>query len=210
MPSPVGLPFAHLNLTRNPFGELTTEELLSVAISDSRSWLSWLGSDRSIVQLLGEAGRGKTTNLRSLAVHGGHWEYAYVAEGSTRCPIPQGDYVLDEVQRLSRWTRMRHFKNLRLRAIATHVEFTEELRRAGRLTLTIQLPIAWTVELLCQITATRMNRFRRAPGYIPWLDERDAERLIEKHGTNVRQVMAELYEAIQMLSAIGPLRFATD
>ena len=75
------LPFAHLNLRRNPFGEFSVEERAQLAVVDLEPAIAHLSSDvangrGAVVQVLGEKGFGKTTHL--LALYSRHPGASYV------------------------------------------------------------------------------------------------------------------------------------
>lgn len=205
MTTPIGLPYAHLNLTRNPFGELTDEDLLRVTLVDVEPWLSWLSSPNSIIQFWGDQGRGKTTSLKCLAVAAGSCKYQYVAEGVTRLGHLGQPTVVDEVQRLSASARAALFRNFNTRAIGTHEDFSTELRKAERMTLAIRLPLRWSEERLCELVDHRIEKFRRGEGPVPWLDPADAKGLVNRSGSNIRQSLAELYLALQSMKSVGPI-----
>ena len=82
-----GLPFSHLNLRRNPFGELTAAERTRLAIVEFDAALQHLKSPRSVVQVVGEKGYGKTTHLLALAAQFSEHAYVHIPEGQ-RATIP--------------------------------------------------------------------------------------------------------------------------
>ena len=63
----LNLPFAHLNLRFNPFGEATPEERAKLAVVDIERFAQRLCAPGFAVQFIGEHGRGKSTHL--LALH---------------------------------------------------------------------------------------------------------------------------------------------
>ena len=69
MPPSPAPPFAHLNLVRNPFGEVDLEALQDLAFVATDEYLDHLSVSRRCLQFIGEKGRGKTTHLRSLHAH---------------------------------------------------------------------------------------------------------------------------------------------
>jgi len=115
VPRPPGLPFAHLNLRRNPFGEVAAEERPALAVVDeaaldglaARLRAALDGDARTTVQLLGEKGFGKTTHLLALRARFVGSPYRHVAEGERPAPdpaaLPQSKpFFLDESQRVPR------------------------------------------------------------------------------------------------------------
>ncbi|MCA9107573.1 MAG: hypothetical protein R3B96_19370 [Pirellulaceae bacterium] len=207
MPAPIQLPFAHLNLTRNPFGELTVDELVQVAHLDVEPWLEWLESPEAIVQFVGEQGRGKTTSLRGLVGRRSNWRYHYLAEGVVAFPPRDEACVIDEIQRLPRRRRRVWFERLNLRAIGTHVDYTAELRAVGRHVLTVGVPVVWNAARLNRIVEQRIERFRRLPGEVPFLRPESAAFLVDRYGSCVRAMIGRLYDSLQGMREIGPLPF---
>jgi fumarate reductase flavoprotein subunit len=68
-PTTMGLPFAHLNLRFNPFGELDLHLRADVAVVDLADWPKRLAAGRFAIQFLADCGRGKTTHLLALRRH---------------------------------------------------------------------------------------------------------------------------------------------
>jgi hypothetical protein len=60
------LAYSHLNLRRNPFGEVEFEDIASLAITQVEQYVERLRQPKYAVQFLGEQGRGKTTHLYAL------------------------------------------------------------------------------------------------------------------------------------------------
>ena len=131
------LPFAHLNLRRNPFGEFSADERMALARVEIAPYVSRLSSPKSAVQFVGEKGYGKTTHL--LAVRARFAGAAYVHIPEEQCvAIPQGcPLLIDEAQRLSWWQRIRVFRARIPLVLGTHYDFSKALRRAGRSVQTV-------------------------------------------------------------------------
>ncbi len=97
--APISLAFAHLNLRFNPFGELDPAERARVAVLPPLEVRSG-----EVVQVMGEAGRGKTTHLLAWHAATPASGYEYVPEGSVRLrtrALP-AVFFADEAQRLCR------------------------------------------------------------------------------------------------------------
>jgi flagellar biosynthesis GTPase FlhF len=77
-----GLPFFHLNLRRNPFGELTVAERTRLAMVECAVALQHLKSPRSVIQVVGERGFGKTTHLLALAAQYEKSTYVHIRKGN--------------------------------------------------------------------------------------------------------------------------------
>jgi hypothetical protein len=106
-------PFHPLGLKCNPFRVLTDEEWAEVAILPDVLAAFCTGGSAHL-QVLGEAGRGKTTTLLGLATHlrrrGQRVAYEYLANGEHRFGTETRDldlFCLDEAQRLTRRERGR-------------------------------------------------------------------------------------------------------
>jgi len=66
---PIALPFAHLNLRRNPFGELDLSQRAALAVVDVDRFVRRLAQPGYAVQFTGDRGRGKTTHLLAILRH---------------------------------------------------------------------------------------------------------------------------------------------
>ncbi len=198
------LPFAHLNLTRNPFGELDDAELLAIAQVDPSRWIEHLREPGGVVLLLGDKGRGKTTSLKVLAAA---IDAAYVHLDEERPSLPplERPTVIDEAQRLGRWFRSRLWRDRRIRAIGSHHDHAAELRRAGREVLVETLPLTWNATILIRLVEGRIDRFRRSDGPVPSLAPETAERLLREFGSDIRRLFGRLYDVVQRMSLVGPM-----
>ncbi|RLS80415.1 MAG: hypothetical protein DWI00_00645, partial [Planctomycetota bacterium] len=131
------LPFIHLNLRRNPFGEFDAEERTQLANVELGSALEHLRfrpqSHTPALQIIGQKGYGKTTHLLSLATHFPDASYVHIPEGeSIAIPAVGEPLLIDEAQRLTLWQRLRLFRSRRTLVLGTHRDFTQHLKWAGR------------------------------------------------------------------------------
>ncbi|HAN99298.1 MAG TPA: hypothetical protein DCQ98_18550 [Planctomycetaceae bacterium] len=202
--APPPLPFAHLNLTRNPFGELDDRDLLAIAQVDPSRWIEHLREPSGVVLLLGEKGRGKTTSLKVLAA-AIDAAYVHLDEERPRMPPLERSTVIDEAQRLGGWFRRRLWKDRRIRAIGSHHDHAAELRRSGRTVLVETLPLSWNATNLIRLVDERIDRFRRSEGPVPTLPPETAERLLREFGSDIRRLLGRLYDVVQRMSEVGPL-----
>jgi len=100
------LPFAHLNLRRNPFGEFSAEDWTRLADVDLEEFDGLLAEAGSVVQFVGEKGYGKTTHLLAIGARFPGSGYVHIPEGE-RAEVPGGNPLLiDEAQRLT-WRQRR-------------------------------------------------------------------------------------------------------
>lgn len=191
------MPFAHLNLRYNPFGEIERSQRARVAIVEP-----WTLRPGDLVQIIGDSGRGKTTQLLALqAAHAGA-VYELVPEGANRVvrDVPPGVVLLvDEAQRLAR----AHLERLLARpgalVLGTHRDLSASSRRAMRSVLLSGLAAAH----LSAIVDARIEAARGAPGPVPRIGRGALAHLIARHGDDVRAIEHHLYDVFQSLE--GPI-----
>ena len=197
------MPFSHLNLRRNPFGELTAEERTALAIVEIRPALQHLTQPRAAVQFVGEKGYGKTTHLLVLATQFAHGAYIHIPEGQ-RVTVPStGDPLLiDEAQRLTRIQRWLIFRSRRRLILGTHEDFEQPLRRASRPVLTIAADRFTNEVRVHTLLNARVQSARRTEGPIPSVTLRTASRLFTQFGSDIRSIEHSMYQTFQLLRDI--------
>jgi hypothetical protein len=207
----IGLPFANLNLRRNPFGEPAEEDRAGLAVVDP-DFLD--GLERSLsepgfaVQFIGDCGRGKSTHLHALRARFPDAPYVYFAEGERPQPIPGGPVLfLDETQRLPWRTRRRLFGSDVALALGTHRDHSRELVRAGRRVETVRLT-GFTTSTLRRIIERRIEWARRGPGPVPSLGPGSVARLHDRFDGDLRAIEGHLYDVFQTLPVPEELTFA--
>lgn len=204
----IGLPFAHLNLRRNPFGEPSSRERAALAVVDREllaPLVRSLAEPGFAVQFTGECGRGKSTHLHALRAHFPDAPYLYFAEGARPPPIPRAPVLfLDETQRLPWRTRRRVFRRGVTLAIGTHRDHSGELARAGLRFETVRLD-GFTPVRVHRIIERRIEWARRAPGPVPWLGLDGVARLSDRFGGDLRAMESHLYDVFQQLDRIGEI-----
>ena len=191
------LPFAHLNLRLNPFGEPPLSERPSLAVVDLPEL-----RPGDPVQLIGDSGRGKTTHLLALLARHPGAVYERLHEGRDRCRGPafsSGVFLLDEAQRL-RPSLLRSVlaPNLAV-ALGTHEDLAPA---AGRPLRTVRVD-AVDVGRLRAIVDRRLEWARRGPGPIPVVTDAVLEALAARHGSDVRAIEGVLYDAVQGMEEPG-------
>ena len=208
--TPAWLPFGHLNLSRNPFGELTREERVAAAVVDVEELRSWV-DDRHALQFIGDCGHGKTTHLLALLSMFSEAKYVYLPE-DTRCPtIPDGSPLfIDEAQRLPLWRRFLVFRRNVPLVIGTHRDLSRPLRRAGYRVRTIDVAHGLTTTRLTSILNRRIELARIGPAIVPRIDDVVSGKLLARFGPNVRAMEHFLYERVQACSGDprGEVRFS--
>ncbi len=202
LPVHTTLPYAHLNLCRNPFGELTRSQRASVAIVDPTRWIEKLADRWFAVQFIGEAGRGKTTHLLAIYRHFPDSPYLHIAEGE-KPAIPRGrPLFLDEVQRLPARRRRREFGRGGPLVLGTHEDVASELRGMGYDVETIEVAAQTSPERIADVIDRRIESARRSPGPLPGVCTATIARLFEEYGDNVRGMEHHLYEVFQNLKEV--------
>jgi hypothetical protein len=193
------LPFAHLNLRFNPFGEPSREERARLAVVDLPEL-----RPGDPVQLIGDSGRGKTTHLLALRARHEGALYRKLHDGEDLGRAPEWPragsiFLLDEAQRLAP-RALRGLLRLPLTlALGTHHDLSPAADRALR---TVRVD-AIDVARLRAIVARRIEWARRAPGPVPVVDDGVLAALIARHGSDIRAVEGTLYEAVQRMEEPG-------
>ncbi len=199
---PAVLPFAHLNLRRNPFGELEPEERAALAVVDVARFVRRLEQPGYAVQFMGEKGRGKTTHLLAILRHFPQAAYIHICEGQ-RPRIPHGQPLLiDEIQRLPRRRRRRVFRRPVSLAIGTHQDVSSELVRAGFEVNSVKPSEQLDSRRLHQILNRRIEWARRGPGPLPQVGLQTIQEMIDRFGDDLRAVELYLYDRFQNLPGI--------
>ncbi len=199
MHTATSLPFAHLNLRHNPFGELDTIERVALALVDLDDVVARLRRPGFAVQFIDEKGCGKTTHLLALRKFLQNAPYVHVAEGERPTVPRRRPLLLDDAQRLPPTVRRRVFARRGSIAIGTHEDLTLELVRAGFEVRTVRPSHHLSVERLHQIFARRIEWARRGEGRLPTIGIHEVRVLMERFGSDVRSMEAQLYELFQTM-----------
>lgn len=203
------VPFARFNLYRNPFGELTREERIELALVDVSAIRNWLSGPRRAVQLVGDCGRGKTTRMLKVSQQFPDSVYVYLPEDEPCPPIPVGSPLLiDEAQRLPRKVRGDVFRSGLPLLLGTHCDLSRALGRHGYEVSTNSIGQENSAALVHQIMNRRIEASRLSCGAVPALSLCDAEWLVAKFGSDVRAMEGYLYEKMQVqVVQHGEMRF---
>ncbi|AWV90644.1 hypothetical protein [Bradymonas sediminis] len=218
----IRLPFEHLNLRWNPFGEVPAEERGGLAVLDIERFVPRLAKPGFAVEFVGDCGRGKSTRLRYLWDHFEGAPFLRVEElppsglfaklwpGQQRSggklpakwPSPEvGLLFLDEAQFLSRGQRRRFLTPQCSFAVATHESLAADFERAGLAYESVAVG-GVSVELVDGIIRRRIEWSRRSAGPVPCVPGPVIEELIARHGDNIRAIERHLYEVFQGLSGV--------
>jgi hypothetical protein len=201
-PSPASLPFAHLNLRRNPFGELELSSWAELAVVEVDSLVPRLREPGYAVQFMGEKGRGKTTHMLALVRRFPDARYVHVGENE-RPRIPHAHPLfVDEIQRVPRWRRRRLFRRPVSLVVGTHDDFRSELGAAGFEVETIRVGGAIDAPRLCDILNRRIEAARRGPGLVPQVTLPTARAMVDRFGDDVRAIQGAMYDWFQNLPGI--------
>ena len=208
------------NLVRNPFGELTREERVQLAVVDLAPVLAQLTERRSdgtsrwlprtAFQFMGECGRGKTTHMLAIADQFEDSAYVYLAEDAPCPAIPTGTPLLiDEAQRLPRRVLKQITQTASTLILATHRDLTKPLRRAGYEVATQRIGLTLSAEKLAVVLNQRIQASRRdSLKPTPVLSIDVAQELIRRFGTDIRGIESYLYDIVQsQVEHHGEMRF---
>ena len=125
--------------------------------------------------------------------------YVYLPEDQPCPSIPAGNPLLiDEAQRLPRRVRRQVFIAGSTLVLATHKDLTRPLKKFGYTVVTERIGLGLTAERLVDILNRRINASRRDPRRSsPQVGLADAEELIRRFGTDIRQIESYLYDVVQ-------------
>jgi hypothetical protein len=198
------LAFAHLNLLRNPFGELTEEERAAVAVVEIDPEVEWLRTTRRTLQIIGDSGRGKTTHLIAFRARFPDVPLVRIRPGE-RARVP-GEatplLIIDEVQLLSPRARRRLWGRNASFVVGTHKDLEPELRRAGVDVRTLRPAEHMTAGRLTRLLTLRIEAARRGPGPVPGIGIEVAPELLNRFGSDVRAAEDLLYDRFQTLAEV--------
>ena len=198
--------FSHLNLWRNPFGELSLGEKAQLAIGSFDDYLDTLSNPGFALQILGDMGRGKTTYLLALRKRFPKAPYTYYPEDGPKPKVPLAPLLfLDEMQRFSCRERRLLLKRKASFVLASHQDHSQEFESLG---LTYQSIIlkGLSKDKLREILERRIEASRRAPGPLPHFDDAALEALLRRFGDDLRSTEDYLYEIFQTLPEISALK----
>ncbi|MCA9196554.1 MAG: hypothetical protein KDA87_03410 [Planctomycetales bacterium] len=196
------LPFAHLNLCRNPFGEITREEQAALAQVQLEAVLLELLDTNVVVQFVGEKGYGKTTHLLAIQAAVSGATYTHIPEGQTATIIAGRPTLIDEAQRMTWWQRWYFFRRPAPLVLGTHFDYQRSLERLGRRVITVQVGQETSVQHIHHILNQRIEWVRRQSGPVPQIRLETVQRLMQQFGPDIRSIQQALYEQFQSLQEI--------
>lgn len=196
------LPYARLNLRRNPFGELEPEERARLAVTAVDGIAKRLRRPGLAVQLLGGPGCGKTTHLLALLRRFVGAPFVKVFEG-VQVRIPRGHPLfLDDAHLLPAARLRRALRRPASFVLTSHVDLAAEIERCGLEALTVGPAEAHDADLLGRVFAVRVEAARRGPGPLPRVPRAAVEELVRRFGSDVRSMEHCLYRAFVTLGGV--------
>lgn len=206
-------PHAALGYRCNPFRTLTDEEWEAIFVPPP-GLEALLEQDGAHLQILGEAGRGKSTALRGLAVRfrdaGLRPAYEYLPDGlrTFRADAQELDvFLLDEVQRLTFWQRRRllavAMRGVRL-ILGSHEDLTPLFKRRRLALRTLSLDEG-AREHAREVVRRRLAFFMLAGVPRAELTDEAFAWLWHRYGTDYRSVETLLYHLFEKLTEPRPI-----
>ncbi len=203
-------PYRRLNLTRNPFGELTRLERAELSVCSLDPWLTLLqGPDASqqVIQFIGECGRGKSTHLLTIEQQLPGSRYVYLPMDAPLPAIPpHRPMLIDEAQRLSKRLRRKVFAEGGPLVLGTHENLASEINAAGLKVTTVHVATLLTVTRLQEMLHARIEASRLGPGTVPRISLARCQRLIDTFGDDVRSMEHHLYAIFLKIAVHGSSR----
>ncbi len=197
--------FPLLNLWRNPFGELTTEQRAELALCDLSRELAWLRNgppgERRVVEFLGPCGHGKTSHLFALSKAFPLARYIYVPPRAVGFRLPaDAQLLVDEADRLPWRARRQLMNGVDVLAIGVHRSLKAGFARRGVAVLTRDVSNLCVAATLCQIFQRRIDASTVDPHATALtFTPADAKKLIQRYGDDIRAMEHYLYERVQLL-----------
>lgn len=219
------LPYAHLKLRRNPFGEPPQEDLTELLVTphldEANMLLRTSQTERVTIQLLGECGRGKSTSMRFLQAQHPETLWLYFSDLEPHPPIPwraasrpETILFVDESQRLSWSARQRLFMSPCQLVLGTHRDHTGELMATwrGRSMHTIKVGGRLTPTQLREILEKRIMwaMLDRSSSPAIELDEALIEELLARHNDDLRAILDTAYELVQVMKGPGRIPLPSE
>ncbi len=199
------LPFAHLNLRFNPFGELTREERAATAVVNLNDIPELHTKDRVAVQFMGEHGRGKSTHLIALHKQFKDSPYTQIHIGDKPTFNKDPIQFIDSIEILSASRRKKIYRSTNILAITTHNDLSKELQSAGFEVISKRIFFE-SEQALKKIINNRIEFARRDAGDLPNVDLNTIRQLISKFNDDVRTMEHHLYDVFQNLKEIGNVK----
>lgn len=199
------LPFIHLNLCFNPFGELTAQQRINLAVVDLEGLQSVLYEQAIAIQFYADHGRGKTTHLLSLHQLYPKVEYIKLHSGERPEIQPRSIRFVDSIENLPGRKRLNLYRKTASIALTTHTDLTKELNRAGYRVINRHVSTVDN-ETLLKIFNSRIEYARRGAGAIPVVDMCAIGSLKSLFGDDIRAMEACLYDRVQNMKGVDNVK----
>jgi len=209
-------PLQKLGLAKNPFGALTSDEWVAVAVPPPMI-IQALAEGFNHLQIIGDKGRGKSTILRWLCSHFQRqgqstayerlprWHFNYHTDlSSLDC------FALDEAQRLLILNQHRLFRQAQDKRliIGTHHSWERAFRRYGWQLTTVHIGNQTTRKHIQHILDKRLIEFATDKGALVYFDDSALDYLWERWGNHLRGMEYFLYHVIQKRRELGAITSA--
>jgi len=195
------LAYVRLNLRHNPFGEATLEQRRHLALLPDTIPLDVISQKGYLLQVCGEVGCGKSSYLLALSRLVDGAVYIRCGPGLNMSYSPRQQLLVDEYDLVSERKRVRLLKKFTVKAVATHRDFSAEIKRQGYEVMTVNPAESMTPDLLERIVQQRLEWARRGPGPLPAIDRDTLAELSVRSNNNVRTVENLLYDRVQAMLA---------
>ncbi len=199
------LPFAHLNLRFNPFGELTREQRAVTAIVELDDIPEHFSKSRIAIQFIGEHGRGKSTHLIALHKRLKHSPYTQIHIGDKPTFSNDDIQFIDSIEMLPAARRKKIYRSTNILAITTHNDLTNELQAAGFEVISKRITVD-NEQHIKKIFDKRIELARRNTGSLPDIDINTVRTLITNFNDDIRAMEHHLYEVFQQLQVTGNVK----
>ena len=200
-------PFAHLGLTRNPFGTLSRDEWADVAVLPDT--VQEMVTQNTHVLFLGDKGQGKTSLLHALRQQS---VFSGLQSAYERLPHAMTTYhtrlnnldvfALDEVQRLRPWgwwPLLRQAQRGTRLLLASHGDVSGLFSLMRLPLITCHMDDLITPAHIAAVHARRIAYFTLPEADPLRLTDSAIAYLWQQHGRNLRAQESLLYEVIQQM-----------
>jgi len=201
-------PFEHLNLRRNPFGDISDivrqADLVAGPLDE---WVEWVRRRDRMLAFVGPRGCGKSTRLRAsferVSAQSDVTVRLIRVEDDEPIEWPSADILMvDEAQfvRRSEWLTLESSPPDSL-VVASHEELPDVARRLGFRLKTVDCRVA-DVSRLREMVDGRFNAVRRNDGPIPTVTDDACVWLVAEYGSDLRAAVSHLYAVVQRLETV--------
>ncbi len=197
-PVNLDLPFAHLNLRFNPFGELEPQTRAELAVVSLEELPRQLQQQRVAVEFVGPHGHGKSTHLLALHALFAEAPYLKLHPDSILDIADVPLLFVDSIEHLPRRRRRRLYRRTKTLALTTHDSLQAELQSAGY-TVCTRIIDSTGASTITELVRRRIEHARRSPGPVPDVDAASIGRLKSRFGSDIRAIENYLYDIFQTL-----------